>query len=451
MKIKYYIFILLLAGIASCKPDIDEFTPEKGSADFTSYLAVGNSLTAGYADGALYKSGQEVSFPNILANQFAFVGGGGFAQPYMIDDYGFGFEGMTPVPKLVLGMKTDCEGVTSLAPVRAPVDVNMGNFQSVAAEGPYNNIGIPGAKVSHFFFDQLAAFNPYYARFAPDATTPPINLTAALDATFFTLWIGNNDVLGYALAGGASDSLTHPAMFSQLYGMILNACILNQDGAYDDAKGAVANIPDVLSIPYFNFLKTQIPYNGMVLTADQAAGLNTLYQMYGHPEITFQEGQNAWVVENSDGSWGRMTANDLLLLSLPTDSMKCHGMGVANPAIPAPFPIPHKYILDAGEIADISSHIEQYNATIRDLATMHNLALIDANKLLMDAKTGIIVDGIEFTSTFIQGNIFSTDGIHLCPSGNALIAYHFIEAINATYGASIPQVNVTEYGGVQFP
>jgi len=305
--------------------------------------------------------------------------------------------------------------------------------------------------VSHFFFDQLATFNPYYARFAPDATTPLINLTAAIDATFFTLWIGNNDVLGYALAGGASDSLTPPAMFSQLYGMILNACILNQDGAYDDAKGAVANIPDVLSIPYVTYMSTQVPYNGMVLTQEQAAGLNTLYQMYGHPEITFEAGQNAWVVENSDGTWGRMTANDLLLLSLPTDSMKCHGMGVANPAIPAPFPIPHKYILDAAEIADIRNHIDQYNATIHDLATMHNLALVDLNQVLEEAKTGIIVDGIEFTSTFIQGNVFSTDGIHLCPLGNALVAWYFIEAINATYGASIPQVNVTDYNGVQFP
>ena len=305
--------------------------------------------------------------------------------------------------------------------------------------------------MSHFFFDQLATFNPYYARFAPDATTPLINLTAAIDATFFTLWIGNNDVLGYALAGGASDSLTPPAMFSQLYGMILNACILNQDGAYDDAKGAVANIPDVLSIPYVTYMSTQVPYNGMVLTQEQAAGLNTLYQMYGHPEITFEAGQNAWVVENSDGTWGRMTANDLLLLSLPTDSMKCHGMGVANPAIPAPFPIPHKYILDAAEIADIRNHIDQYNATIHDLATMHNLALVDLNQVLEEAKTGIIVDGIEFTSTFIQGNVFSTDGIHLCPLGNALVAWYFIEAINATYGASIPQVNVTDYNGVQFP
>ena len=317
MKLKYYIFILLLATIASCKPEIDEFTPSKGAADFTSYLAVGNSLTAGYADGSLYRSGQENSYPNILAKQFAYVGGGDFTQPLMLDDFGFGIDGITPVPKFVLGPSTDCMGVTRLGPIRAPVDVNMGNFQSVAADGPYNNIAVPGVKTSHFFYDQLAAANPYYGRFAPDGTTPLINMTAGIDATFFTLWIGNNDALGYALSGGAADVLTPPAEFSIFYDMIVQACIQNQDGAYDVAKGAVANIPDILSIPYCNFMNSKVPYNGLVLTAEQAAGLTLLYTAYGYPDFVFQEGPNPFVVKKSDGTWGRLTAADQLLLSLP--------------------------------------------------------------------------------------------------------------------------------------
>ncbi|NQT77552.1 MAG: hypothetical protein HQ565_07550 [Bacteroidetes bacterium] len=453
MKLKYYLFILLLVAIASCKPEIDEFSPSKGGADFTSFIAVGNSLTAGYADGSLYKSGQEASLPNILAKQFAFVGGGDFKQPMMLDDFGFGFEGATPVPKLVLGMKTDCTGATSMSPVRAPVNVNIANFASVAAEGPYNNIAVPGVKTFHFFVDQLAAVNPYYDRFAPDQTTPLINLTAGIDATFFALWIGSNDALSYALAGGAADSLTDPAQFAYFYDMILTSCIQNQPGAYDDAKGVVANIPDIMSIPYFSFMSTQIPYNGMMLDADQAAGLTILYEMYGHPEITFQEGPNPWVVQNHDGSWGRMTADDRFLMSMPTDSMKCNGMGVAIPPPddPAPFPIPHKYILDKAEIADIRDHIAQYNASIFELSTLYNLAHVDMSKLLVEVESGITMDGIDFTATFVQGNTFSLDGIHCTPIGYALLAYNFIEAINATYGAKIPQVNLTDYQAVQYP
>jgi len=454
MKFKYYIFILLLLGFAACKPEVDEFSPSKGGADFTSYLSVGNSLTAGYADGALYLSGQDVAFPNILAEQFKTAGGGAFTQPLTVDDYGLGFDGATPVPKFVLGPKTDCMGVTSLAPIRAPVPVNPANMQSVAAMGPYNNIGVPGVKSSHFFYDSLAFKNPYYARFTPSPTTMLIELTAAIDATFFTLWVGNNDVLGYALAGGAADAMTPPALFDTYFNMILTSCIQNQPGSYADANGAVANIPDILAIPYFNYMNTQIPYNGIVLTdSTQVTGLNYLYMLSGYPEITFELGQNAFVVENSDGSLGRMTADDLFLLSLPTDSVQCFGMGIAVPPpnTPSIFPIPHKYILDKAEIADIQSHIEEYNATIEGLCDMYNLAHVDMNKLMQEAMYGITVDGLDLSTAFIQGNFFSLDGIHLTPAGNALVANYFIDAINSTYAAAVPKVNVSDYGAVQFP
>ena len=450
MKFKYYIFILLLATIAACKPEIDEFSPSKGGADFTSFLAVGNSLTAGYADAALYLPGQEASLPNILSKQFTFVGGGDFKQPLTVDDFGVGFDGITPVPKYVLGPSTDCLGVTSLGPIRAPVAVDLANLQSVAAGGPYNNIAVPGVKTFHFFFDQLAMVNPYYARFAPDANTPLINLTAGIDASFFMLWVGANDALGYAMAGGAADSLTNPGVFAYAYDNIVKACIVNQPGVYDEAKGVVANIPDILSIPFFSFMSTKIPYNSLELTAEQAAGLEMLYGFYGY-DFTFQAGYNAFVVQNSDGTWGRMTADDHFVMTIPSDSMQCNGMGVANPDTQEPFPIPHKYILDKEEIADIRLHVDLYNATIYESATLYNLAYVDMAKVLEETATGITVDGIELTSAFVTGNTFSLDGIHLTPIGNAMAAHYFIEAINATYGANIPQVVVTDYSAVHFP
>ena len=55
---------LLALGIVSCEPDLDHPIDKKGDvysngeADFTHYVALGNSLTAGYADNALYITGQ---------------------------------------------------------------------------------------------------------------------------------------------------------------------------------------------------------------------------------------------------------------------------------------------------------------------------------------------------------------------------------------------------------
>ena len=38
--------------------------------DLSRYVAIGDSITAGYADGALYFDGQKNAYPNILAAQF---------------------------------------------------------------------------------------------------------------------------------------------------------------------------------------------------------------------------------------------------------------------------------------------------------------------------------------------------------------------------------------------
>src|SRR5699024_11136420 len=90
----------------------DEGFYDSGSADLSAFVAVGNSLTAGYADAALYKTGQENSFPNILASRFAFAGGGEFKQPMMADNYGgLLYNGellATAPPRMVLSF--DAEG-----------------------------------------------------------------------------------------------------------------------------------------------------------------------------------------------------------------------------------------------------------------------------------------------------------------------------------------------------
>lgn len=73
---------LLVLGVASCKPEIKDFTPAAGgTANFSKYIAVGNSLTSGFADGGLYREGQQVAFTNLMAQQFKQVGGGEFTTP----------------------------------------------------------------------------------------------------------------------------------------------------------------------------------------------------------------------------------------------------------------------------------------------------------------------------------------------------------------------------------
>ena len=68
-------------GVVSCaQDDVDtsgiepEVTVSAGNADFSKYVALGNSITAGFSDNALFKAGQMNAYPKLMADQFALVG-----------------------------------------------------------------------------------------------------------------------------------------------------------------------------------------------------------------------------------------------------------------------------------------------------------------------------------------------------------------------------------------
>jgi lysophospholipase L1-like esterase len=434
MKYRYILFLVIIGLLYSCKPELDEFSPSQGSADFSTYVALGNSLTAGYADGSLYRASQMNSYPSILADQFMKADGGNFVQPLMNGEYGI-------LPgKLKLGYKTDCLGTTSLSPVP-----DIGELDDLSPLGyTVNNLGVPGAKSFHLLAPGYGDFagigiyaNPYYARFASSSTSTVLGDALAQQPTFFTLWIGNNDILGYAASGGASDSITG----LQTYAFVMNTLLTNLTSG--GAKGAIANIPDMLSAPYFSYMSTKVPYNGLVLTRQgQVDSLNFAYFQLG---ITFTLGQNPFIVQDATSPYPRqMKPTDIFLLTLPTDSLQCFKFGSV-------IPIPHKYILDETEAANVNNAIEAYNQVISDLADQYSLAFVDAYGVVKDLKDGIVSDGITLNTNFVTGNAFSLDGIHLTPMGYAYIANQFIISINSKYLSNLPTVSLTNYQSVILP
>jgi hypothetical protein len=438
MNLKNITYLLILALLFSCKPELEEVTLSSGSADFSKYVAVGNSLTAGFADGELYRSGQENSYPAILAQQMLASGGGEFKQPLMFDEYGFG-------ERLLLNAELQF-------PMVAPATPDQKNFASIAAEGPFNNLGVPGARSFHLVHgaEEFSLMNPYYRRFAaqPGVSTV-LGEARAQDPTFFTCWIGSNDVLGYALSGGASDSITSPGMFQMALGALL------QEMTANGAKGAVANIPDIATIPFFTFMNTQLPYNGLVLeNPDDVfalnagyAPLNALIKSLGSTDtIAFALGQNPFVIADKSLLWGmrQMTANDLFLLTLPTDSILNHGYGSMTA-------IPDRHVLTTTEIQSVGAAIGGFNEIIMTLAGQFDLAYVDINDLMFKASTtGVTKDGVTFTDTFVTGNTFSLDGIHLTGQASAMVANEFIKAINAKYGADLKEVSPLFYPGIYY-
>lgn len=268
--IKNFLYVLSLALlIFACEPKLEVPAPSSGTADFSNYIAVGNSLTAGYADGGLYADGQQQSYPSIVAQQLNLVSPVNFVQP---DIPG---EGSGHLYLKSLDLSTDPPGVDL-----SQVNPDDGWLDQI--EGPFNNLGVPGIRVKDVPVKGYGAtpdFNPYLYRMLKNKS----NLTSYMDLlqesnpTFFTCWLGNNDVLGYAASGGAAgidgqpgtglDGLTPINEFSDIYSNIMTALQANS------AKGIVITIPNVTSSPYF----TQIPWNGAVLEASDATLANAFY------------------------------------------------------------------------------------------------------------------------------------------------------------------------------
>lgn len=501
MKILYKIFIASAAlSLIACSADFDDKVTDagfydSGTADVSAFVAVGNSLTAGYADNALYKSGQENSFPNILASRFEFAGGGEFTQPLMADNYGgLLLEGnVIAEPRMVLSF--DAEGNAAPTVLDRKPTTEVTDHLS----GPFHNMGVPGAKSFHLVapgYGNVAGVpsgqaNPYFARFASAANASVIEDAMAMDATFFSLWIGNNDILGYATSGGVGvdqagnmdpttyggNDITDPMVFASVYSDLLEGLIEN------GAKGVVTNIPDVTTIPYFTTVPVlAIPMDEATATLinDSFAGYNTQVlpllvqagvideEEAALREIDFVAGQNAPTIVDKDltdltdilldlgvvdaatahllGQLRQANEEDLLLLpsssvigTLADPSNPMSIMGVA-------VPLPDELVLTKKEQERVHNAMVSYNSTIQALAGQHDLAFVDANALLTQlAEGGLPYDAGMLTSDYVTGGAFSLDGVHPTARGYAFIANEMVRVINSKFNANLPVVNIGEY------
>ena len=280
----------------SCETDFDtdvstiQVTP--GEANFTKFVSIGNSLTSGYRDGTLYSDGQMESFPNMMAQQMKRAGGGEFTQPMMPNNVG-GFTNLFTASggtefygKLTLKVLNGALSPTPSAP--------GANLDMIGGAGKkFSNMGVPGAKSFHLGVNgygnpaglATGAANPYFVRFATSPTASVIGDAMVQAPTFFSLWIGNNDVLSYATSGGSgidqtgtgnnpatygSNDITDPAVVASVISGYVNA--LTAGGA----KGVIANIPNVTSIPYF----TRVPAMPIPGAPATVTALNSAYAGY---------------------------------------------------------------------------------------------------------------------------------------------------------------------------
>jgi lysophospholipase L1-like esterase len=453
--------------LSSCDPEIEAPAISKGELDLSKYIAVGNSLTAGYMDNGLYREGQLSSYPNILAGQFRQVGGGEFVQPLFTEAQrnGSGYlrlAGFTPTGSPIIA------GVTTELGWR---NTNTAAPLYTKFTDPINNLGVPGIAIAHIKLPGYGSTqgNPYFERITPDnaATQTYLARVQASAPTFFSLWLGNNDVLGYATAGGFAGALTADDLFTANYTELVNTLTAN------NTKGIAATIPDVTGIPFFNTVGPQVK---ALLTARSVPGMVALTKntrnrvIIPTPQIkdaaggavlfTLTSAAYAPLIGQPTGKYWRDLAKSQnpanwqlqlagYLLNFAIDSTQAFGVSSGNP-------MPSALLLDEVEINEVRTATNNFNTVIRNQAQAKNLALFDAHAFfnsiqLQNGQPTLNMNGVAYSPAFITGNLFSLDGVHPTPRGYAIIANEMIKAINGKYQARIPTVDVTQYRAVLFP
>ncbi len=478
MKNKFIYLAIIAAGFASCEPEFDKEVGanySSGEADFTSYVAIGNSLTAGYMDGTVSRVGQTYSYPNLLAQQFALVGGGAFTQPSFAEDVN-NLGGINFNNPLIPNSSTRL--VIDASQQRPENIVGSPTITLTPQAMAYNNMGVPGAKSFHLLAPGygsaanllLGRANPYFVRHATSSSATVIGDAMTKNPTFFTNWIGANDVLSYATNGGAKPDGTTPAddhnttgninpltygpnditntnLYESTYRNMINT--LTNGGA----KGVVCTIPSVTSIPYF----TTVPFAPLSPTAlGGATTIATLNaQLYGpldaiftalgepnrvnplsatsaNPILIFDADaldRTAQITGALSGTLGvptatafgmvfgkarQATAADLVVLTASSV------IGTPNASSPSPliningvsYPMANKWVLTATEKTKVANATAAYNASIRSIAATKNLAVADMNSIMTQLVSGLRIEtGQVYTANYFSGS--TTEGLVL--------------------------------------
>lgn len=508
---KLFIILLLFSAGTACsdssssidREDEEPTVTDPGNADFSTFISIGNSLTAGMMDAALYDESQYYSLGAVLARQLQ---PDAFNQPDIKSENGYNT--LFSTDDQIFGrLKLDASGTPE---VPSPTMNGDPITDYTGDRSALHNFGVNGIQVGDLLDPDLGTpgsetFNRYYERFASEPGISTILEDAIhTDPTFFMLWMGSNDILRYITAGGTNpDHLTDPADFQRDYRQVIES-LMNQTGA----KGFVATIPQILEVP----LLTTIPYDVVELDAITAGFLNLVLEEYNdvldllgeHLDWDPNDIQRRKVVYRAGKNPVFMTDPGLASLAEPFDQLLAAGLitaeeretlryyeqarpmvtnpetgperviltaflvlgtpGQSNPSAPLGVaePLPPQHTISTQKLIMLEERRLELNQIIRNEIDAANsdsvrIALYDTdsvNSVFTDlfgiraGQTGTLVQGEYLEADFGINGVFSTDGVHPNARGNGLIANDFIDTIEYTFESVIPRIDVLKLPGV---
>lgn len=383
-----------ILAVAACSSDKDLLGPSTpaGGDMFRSYVALGNSITAGFQSNGINDSTQKQSYARLLAMQmgtqyhYASLAGRGCTPPI-------------------------ANGLTGALVANAPA----GTCDLRAASSVtdiLNNVAVPGARVLDPTSASTVASNALTTFILGGRTQ--VQKAIQADPTFVTIWIGNNDVLQPALSGLFQPIVSTQTQFQAAYDAMIADL---QAGAHNLKGGVLIGVAKAQYLPSFSA-------GALLFASPQAQGA-----------INAATGKAVLV----DAS----CQNSPALVNVPQMILAIRA-GTHPPIIACakgiyPAPVGDILVLDPAEQATLNAAIDAYNAYIQQKATAIKFAYYDPNVLFAASKaSGAIPPFPNFTSaTATFGPLISLDGVHPNAAAHKLIANDLINLINATYKTTL--------------
>ena len=373
-----------------------------GGDIFNSYVAIGNSITAGYQSGGINDSTQRQSYAKLLAGQ-------------MGTQYHYAALTIPGCPPPIINGLTGARlGGTTAPPCALRVSSSVTDV--------LNNVAVPGARV----LDPTSA-----TTVASNALTTFIlggksQVQRALDAnpTFATIWIGNNDVLEAGASGiivptpGVSPGIVSTqAQFQTSY----DAMIQQLTDSEPNLKGVLIGVVQVAGIPL-------LQSGALIASSPQIQAA-----------INAAAGKPVAIHANCTGSASLVSVPQLI----PLIRAGTHPALIScQPGVVPGTLVGDLFVLDATEQATLGATITGYNNYIKSKADAIGFAYYDPNVLLAAQRaTNAIPAFPNFASTTATfGTLISLDGIHPAAPAHKLIANDLIALINTRYGTTLAPV-----------
>lgn len=388
----------------------------RGKADFTRYVALGDSYGAGVSSNSMVESHQRNGYVALLAKQ---ANAKDFQQP-TVSQPGIGPElQLLSIRPLVIQPKASTNGV--------PTNLSLPR--------PYNNLSIPGARVNDML--TLTGAQPpsntqsQFAQFILRGLGTAADQALAQQPTFISVWIGGNDLLG-AVLGGTPAALTPIDAFKSSYDALLDRLIAGAP----NAGMVLGSLADAASVPF----ATTIP----PVLVDPATSKPVL--IGGNPIF--------YIADLGGGQIGQLTPGSLVTLG--ASSFLATGYGIppqVAPAIPlcatpgnnCGKPLPDGVVLTTAELQTIRTAGQAMNAHIFAAGAARGIPVVDVNSFFEHVKGGVHYGEITISASFLTGGMFSYDGFHPSDIGYTLLANEFIRTVNAAYGTKIPYSSITRF------